>query len=92
MSESPLCRAAGPVALAAGAFFVVTDLGRYPLLGNKLAMATDPLLLAVNAAYFFAFVGLMIALIAVNGRLAASVGRFGPACPVDQRRSEARRR
>ena len=69
MSESPLCRAAGPVALGAGAFFVITDLGRYPLLDDKLAMATDPLLLAVNAAYFFAFVGLMIALIAVHGRL-----------------------
>jgi hypothetical protein len=77
MSESPLSRAAGPVALAAGVFFVITDLGRYPLLGNRLALATDPLLIAVNAAYFFAFVGLLIALIAVHGRLAASLGRFG---------------
>ena len=77
MSESPLYRVAGPAALAAGAFFVITDLGRYPLLGNRLALATDPLLIAVNAAYFFAFVGLMIALIAVHGRLAASLGRFG---------------
>ena len=77
MSESPLYRAAGPVALAAGAFFVITDLGRYPLLGNRLALATDPLLIAVNGAYFFAFVGLMVALIAVHGRLAASLGRFG---------------
>lgn len=77
MSESPLYRAAGPVALGAGAFFVITDLGRYPLLDDKLAMATDPLLLAVNAAYFFAFVGLMVALIAVHGRLGAAMGRFG---------------
>ena len=77
MSESPLYRAAGPVALAAGTFFVITDLGRYPLLGNRLALATDPLLIAVNAAYFFAFVGLMIALIAVHGRLGAAMGRFG---------------
>ena len=77
MSESPLSRAAGRIALAAGVFFVITDLGRYPLLGNRLALATDPVLAAVNATYFFAFVGLMIALIAVHGRLGASLGRFG---------------
>jgi hypothetical protein len=77
MSGSPLHPAAGPVALAAGGFFVVTDLGRLPLVGNKLALATDPLLVAVNAAYFFAFVGLMVALIAVHGRLGAVMGRFG---------------
>ena len=77
MSESPLYRAAGPIALAAGTFFVVTDLGRYPLLDDRLTMATDPLLMAVNAAYFFAFVGLMIALIAVHGRLTAAMGTFG---------------
>jgi len=72
-----LYRAAGPIALAAGTFFVVTDLGRYPLLDDRLTMATDPLLMAVNAAYFFAFVGLMIALIAVHGRLTAAMGTFG---------------
>ncbi|HEX3306859.1 MAG TPA: hypothetical protein VHS32_11480, partial [Streptosporangiaceae bacterium] len=77
MSESPLSRAAGPLALAAGVFFAVTDLGRYPLNGNPLAMATDPLLMVVNAAYFFAFVGLMIALVAVHGRLEGGMGRFG---------------
>jgi len=77
VSESPLYRAAGPIALAAGTFFVVTDLGRYPLLDDRLTMATDPLLMAVNAAYFFAFVGLMIALIAVHGRLTAARGTFG---------------
>jgi hypothetical protein len=74
---SPLARYAGVVALLSGTFFVVTDLGRYPLLADKLLMATDPLTMAVNAAYFFAFVGLMIALIAVHGRLGAAMGRFG---------------
>jgi hypothetical protein len=77
MSEPPLHRAAGPVALAAGTFFVVTDLGRIPLLGNRLALATDPWLIAVNATYFFAFVGLVVALTAVHGRLGAVMGRFG---------------
>ena len=77
MSESPLHRSAGPVALGAGVFFAATDLGRYPLTGDVLAMATDPVLRTVNAAYFFAFVGLMVALIAVHGRLQASLGRFG---------------
>jgi hypothetical protein len=77
VSESPLSRAAGPVALAAGAFFAAVDLGRLPLVGNRLALATDPVLVAVNAAYFFAFAGLMIALIAVHRRLEAGLGRFG---------------
>jgi hypothetical protein len=79
VTESPpsLSRHAGAVALAAGVFFIATDLGRWPLIGNRLALADDPLLIAVNAAYFVAFVGLMIALIAVHGRLAVSLGRFG---------------
>jgi hypothetical protein len=72
-----LSRHAGAVALAAGAFFAAADLGRLPLVGDRLVLATDPVLVLVNAAYFFAFVGLMIALVAVHGRLAAGVGRFG---------------
>ena len=76
-SPSSLARYAGVIALLAGTFFVVTDLGRYPLRADKFLMVTNPLLMAVNAAYFFAFVGLMVALIAVHGRLAASLGRFG---------------
>ena len=76
-STPPLARHAGAIALAAGAFFVVTDLGRYPLLDDRLAMATDPLLMAVNAAYFFAFVGLVFALIALHGRQAGQAGAFG---------------
>jgi len=77
MSEPPLSQHAGPVALAAGAFLAATDLGRLPLLGNRLALATDPVLVVVNAAYFFAFVGLMIALVALHLRLGPSTGRFG---------------
>ena len=80
--SSPLSGQAGAIAIAAGAFFVVTDLGRYPLIDDKLAMATDPLLMAVNAAYFFAFVGLMIALVAVHGRLGAprAGSAWSPSC------------
>jgi hypothetical protein len=77
VSDSPLSRHAGAVALAAGAFFAATDLGRLPLLGNRLALATDPVFVVFNAAYFFAFVGLMIALVAVHERLAAGMGRLG---------------
>jgi hypothetical protein len=77
VSESPLHRSAGPVALGAGVFFAATDLGRYPLTGDVLAMASDPLLRTVDAAYFFAFVGLMVPLIAVHGRLEAALGRLG---------------
>jgi hypothetical protein len=82
MSESTpigpgLSRHPGPIALAAGVFFAATDLGRYPLTGDHAALATDALLRGVNAAYFFAFVGLLIALIAVHGRLEAAMGGFG---------------
>ena len=77
MPDPVLSRHAGAVALAAGVLFAVLDLGRYPLNDDRLATAADPLLMAVNAAYFFAFVGLMVALVAVHGRLAADLGRFG---------------
>jgi hypothetical protein len=75
--SSPLARSAGAIALAAGLFFVLTDLGRAPLLDDRLAVAVYPVLMAVNAAYFFAFVGLMIALVAVHERLGSALGRFG---------------
>jgi len=77
MTESPLTRHAGPIALAAGALLVATDLGRYPLVGNGLALAADPVLQALNAAYFVAFVGLMLALVATHRRYEAATGRFG---------------
>lgn len=77
MSDPLLSRHAGAVALAAGLALAALDLGRYPLRGNRLAMGTDPLLAAVGAGYFLAFVGLMIALVAVHGRLGAAMGRFG---------------
>jgi hypothetical protein len=77
VSDPTLSRLAGGLALAAGAVFVATDLGRYPLNDDRLAMAADPLLMAVNAAYFVAFVGMMVALLAVHGRLAQTMGRFG---------------
>jgi hypothetical protein len=75
--SAPLARRAGAIALVAGLFVVLTDLGRAPLLDDRLAMAVHPLLMAVNAAYFFAFVGLMIALVAVHERLGSALGRFG---------------
>ena len=77
MPESTLSRHAGPIALAAGAFLAATDLGRYPAIDDGLALATDPVLQVLNAAYFFAFVGLMVALVATYRRYEAVTGRFG---------------
>jgi hypothetical protein len=70
-------RHAGPIALAAGVFFALTDLGRFPLVDDRLVLATDPVVLTVNAAFFFAFVGLLVALVALHERLGRACGRFG---------------
>jgi hypothetical protein len=75
--SSPLARHAGAVALTAGVFFAVTDLGRFPLVDDRLVLATDPVVLTVNAAFFFAFVGLLVALVALHERLGPACGRFG---------------
>jgi hypothetical protein len=82
MSESmspPLYRHAGPIALVAGGLFAAADLGRFALmdLDDRIAMLADPLFRVFNAAYFFAFCGLMIGLVAVYGRQAREAGRFG---------------
>lgn len=79
MSESALTRRAGPVALAAGALFAAVDLVLFVLMtpDDRIAMLTDPVFRVVNAAYFFAFVGLAIALLAVHGRQARESGGFG---------------
>ena len=40
-SPSSLARYAGVIALLSGTFFVVTDLGRYPLRDDKFLMVTE---------------------------------------------------
>ena len=79
MSDSSLSRNAGQLALATGAAFALVDLARWAFTrpDDKLGMMADPLFLVANGAYFFAFVGLALGLVALHGQLAPRTGRFG---------------
>ena len=79
MSESSLSRYAGQIALATGAGFALVDLARLACQrsGDLLAMMADPSFRLANGAYFVAFVGLAVGLIALHERLAPRIGRFG---------------
>jgi len=71
MSDASLSRYAGPIAVAAGGFVAVVDLGRFLLWqDDPVAMLADPAYLAFNGCYFLAFPALLIALVAVHGRQA----------------------
>lgn len=79
MSDSSLSRNAGGLALAAGAAFALVDLGRWAFdrPDDKIGMMADPRFLVFNGAYFVAFVGLAVALVALYSQLAPRTGRFG---------------
>jgi hypothetical protein len=78
VSDSLLSRHAGPIAMAAGTAFALVDLGRLAFAhADVLASMADPVFLVFNGAYFFAFVGLAVGLVALHGQLAARTGRFG---------------
>ncbi len=79
MSDSSLSRNAGGLALAAGAAFALVDLGRWAFdrPDDKIGVMADPRFLVFNGAYFVAFVGLAVALVALYSRLAPRTGRFG---------------
>ena len=74
-----MSRHAGPIAIVAGLLFAALDLGRLPIIAaeDRAAALRDPLLVALNAGYFFAFCALMLALIALHGRQARQAGAFG---------------
>jgi hypothetical protein len=62
----------------AGLLFAALDLGRLPIAtGDRVVALQDPLLRTVNAAYFFGFCGLVLALIALHGLHARAAGTFG---------------
>lgn len=79
MSDTMLSRYAGPVALVAGGLFAALDLARLPiaLADDRSAALLDPVVRTANAAYFFAFCGLVIALVALHERQADRAGGFG---------------
>ncbi len=76
-------RTAGITALVAGVAFAVLDLGRLPVANadDRATALLDPLLRTLNAAYFFGFCGLVLALVALYPSAAGTFGRiaFGAA-------------
>ena len=74
-----MSRHAGPIAIVAGLLFAALDLGRLPIAAaeDRAAALRDPLLVTLNAGYFFGFCALMMALIALHGRQARQAGAFG---------------
>lgn len=79
MTDPTLTRHAGVVALVAGVLFAALDLTRLPvaLADDRTVALLDPVVRTFNAAYFFAFCGLVIALVALHGRQARRAGGFG---------------
>jgi hypothetical protein len=79
MAQTALARHAGPIALAGGAAFALVDLARWVVQrpGDFVGMMADPAFRVANGAYFVAFIGLAIALVALHERFAARFGRYG---------------
>jgi hypothetical protein len=79
MSESPLSRYAGPIAVIAGGLFAVVHVGQFLVMDRSdlVAMMTDPVFLVFNAAYAITFPLLLIALVALYWRQAGEAGLFG---------------
>jgi hypothetical protein len=77
--DSSLSARAGQIALATGAGFALVDLARWACQrsDDRLAMMADPFFRVANGAYFVAFVGLAVGLIALHERTAPRTGRFG---------------
>jgi len=71
VADSALARHAGPITLAAGAALALLDLARWVLErpDDRVGMMADPLFRVANGAYFVAFIGLAIALVALQLRL-----------------------
>ena len=79
MSESPLSRYAGPIAVIAGGLFAMAAAGLFLVMDRSdlLAMMTDPVFIVFNAAYAITFPLLLIALVALYWRQAGEVPRSG---------------
>jgi hypothetical protein len=79
MAPTALARNAGPIAVAGGAAFALVDLARWVVQrpADFTGMMTDPAFRVANGAYFVAFIGLAIALVALHERFAPRFGRYG---------------
>ena len=79
MSPQPLARLAGPIALTVGVFLVGQQLVMASFLDRSAIEATmaNALFVPLAVAYFIAFCGLLVALVATYGSEADEAGRFG---------------
>jgi hypothetical protein len=79
MMRPPLARVAGPIALGAGALLLVQQLVMVTFLDRSRIEATmaHPLFIPLAAAYFVAFCGLLVALVAAYSWEADEAGMFG---------------
>jgi hypothetical protein len=79
MSESPLSRYAGPIAVIAGGLFAMAAVGLFLVMDRSdlVVMMTDPVFIVFNAAYAITFPLLLIALVALYWRQAGEAGLFG---------------
>jgi hypothetical protein len=78
-SYSPLSRLAGPLALAAGALMVVTELVLLPVVdrGDRVGTSQNIVYRLGGIAYFVAFCLLLLALVAAYGWEAHKAGKLG---------------
>ena len=78
VSLSPLARSAGPLALAAGGLFTITQLVTVATLdpSNLVASSLEPVFLINGIVYFVAFCLLMLALVAIYGREGHRAGKL----------------
>jgi hypothetical protein len=78
VSHSPLARSAGPLALAAGGLFTITQLVSVATLdpSNLVASSLEPVFLINGIVYFVAFCLLMLALVAIYGREGHRAGKL----------------
>jgi len=78
VSASPLARLAGPLALAAGGLFTITQLVTVATLdrSNLVASIIEPVYLINGSVYFGTFCLLLLALIAIYGREVHRAGKF----------------
>ena len=78
VSRSPLARSAGPLALAAGGLFTITQLVTVATLdpSNLVASTLEPVFLINGSVYFGAFCVLMLALVAIYAREGHRAGTF----------------
>ncbi len=84
VSHSPLARLAGPLALAAGGLFTLTQLVMFARIARvdladlhyREALFADPVYLVSGVVYFAAFCLIMLALVAIYGREGHKAGGF----------------